>query len=79
MLKFSPLWGVGYGSFADVHELVAHNSFVHCFAELGSSATWPGWGDPRDASGIWSRVALDEAGPGVPGPRPLGRGRSACL
>jgi putative inorganic carbon (hco3(-)) transporter len=35
MLKGSPLWGVGYGFFTDHHERVAHNSFVHCFAELG--------------------------------------------
>ncbi len=35
MVKRSPVWGVGYGSFADVNGLVAHNSFVHCFGELG--------------------------------------------
>ncbi len=35
MLKYSPVWGVGFGSFADVHGIVAHNSFVHCFGELG--------------------------------------------
>jgi hypothetical protein len=35
MLKSSPLWGVGHGSFTDHHPLVAHNSFVHCFAETG--------------------------------------------
>ncbi|MFN8092472.1 MAG: O-antigen ligase family protein [Vicinamibacteria bacterium] len=35
MLKASPVWGVGYGSFADINGLVAHNSFVHCFGELG--------------------------------------------
>ena len=35
MLKSSPIWGVGFGSFTDHHENVAHNSFVHCFAELG--------------------------------------------
>lgn len=35
MLKSSPIWGVGAGMFTDHHELVAHNSFVHCFAELG--------------------------------------------
>jgi O-antigen ligase len=35
MLKSSPAWGVGYGSFADINGLVAHNSFVHCFGELG--------------------------------------------
>jgi len=35
MLKSSPVWGVGYGNFIDHHHLIAHNSFVHCFAELG--------------------------------------------
>jgi len=35
MLKYSPIWGVGFAQFADRNELVAHNSFVHCFAELG--------------------------------------------
>lgn len=35
MVKYSPIWGVGFGQFADIHRLVAHNSFVHCFAELG--------------------------------------------
>jgi putative inorganic carbon (hco3(-)) transporter len=35
MLKTSPLWGIGFESFTDYHDLVAHNSFVHCFAELG--------------------------------------------
>jgi putative inorganic carbon (HCO3(-)) transporter len=35
MLKHSPLWGVGFASFSDMVGLAAHNSFVHCFAELG--------------------------------------------
>lgn len=35
MLKQAPLFGVGFGAFTDYHELTAHNSFVHCFAELG--------------------------------------------
>ena len=35
MLKSSPVWGVGHGAFTDHHPLVAHNSFVHCFAETG--------------------------------------------
>ena len=35
MLKGSPIWGVGFGMFADQHGRVAHNSFVHTFAELG--------------------------------------------
>lgn len=35
MLKSSPVWGVGFGQFSDLHVLVAHNSFVHCYAELG--------------------------------------------
>jgi O-antigen ligase len=35
MLKSHPIFGVGYGRFTEFHELVAHNSFVHTFAELG--------------------------------------------
>jgi O-antigen ligase len=35
MLKGSPLWGVGYGNFTDYNNLVAHNSYIHCLAELG--------------------------------------------
>lgn len=30
-----PLFGIGYGNYADEVGLVAHNSFVHCFTELG--------------------------------------------
>jgi O-antigen ligase len=35
MLRSSPVLGVGFGSFTEYHELVAHNSFVHSLAELG--------------------------------------------
>ena len=37
MLKRSPLFGVGYERFTDFSEgnKVAHNSFVHCYGELG--------------------------------------------
>jgi hypothetical protein len=35
MLKSSPVWGVGFGMFTQYNDRVAHNSFVHCFAELG--------------------------------------------
>jgi putative inorganic carbon (hco3(-)) transporter len=35
MLRSHPLTGVGFGSFMDYHVRVAHNSYVHCFAELG--------------------------------------------
>lgn len=35
MLRSSPVWGVGFGMFTQYNEKVAHNSFVHCFAELG--------------------------------------------
>ena len=35
MVKSSPLWGVGYGNFTEHNHLVAHNSFMHCLAELG--------------------------------------------
>ena len=35
MLKSHPLTGVGYDQYTEYHEAVAHNSFVHTFAELG--------------------------------------------
>ncbi len=35
MLRSSPVWGVGFGNFTDLYHLVAHNSYVHCFAETG--------------------------------------------
>jgi hypothetical protein len=35
MLRASPIWGVGFGNFGEHHELFAHNSFLHCAAELG--------------------------------------------
>jgi putative inorganic carbon (HCO3(-)) transporter len=35
MLKMYPLTGVGYDQFTEYHRQVAHNSFVHTFAELG--------------------------------------------
>jgi len=35
MLKGSPVWGVGFGEFAEVNHLAAHNSFVNCFSETG--------------------------------------------
>ena len=35
MLKSYPLTGVGFGNYTEYHPKVAHNSFVHTFAELG--------------------------------------------
>lgn len=35
MLKMHPLTGVGWGQYTEFNETVAHNSFVHTFAELG--------------------------------------------
>jgi O-Antigen ligase len=35
MLRSSPLFGVGMNQYADHAGLVAHNSFVHTYAELG--------------------------------------------
>ena len=35
MFKAHPLLGVGYAKFEDEVGLVAHNSYVHCYAELG--------------------------------------------
>ena len=34
-MKSSPLFGIGYGEYAEQCGLVAHNSFVHAFVELG--------------------------------------------
>ncbi len=34
-LRESPLFGIGFDNFADRAELAAHNSFLHCYAELG--------------------------------------------
>lgn len=36
MFRQSPLFGIGYGTYQDHAGLVAHNSYVHCFAELGA-------------------------------------------
>ena len=35
MLKSHPLTGVGFNQYTEYHSAVAHNSFVHTFAELG--------------------------------------------
>ena len=35
MLKTHPITGVGFGQYTEYHSKVAHNSFVHTFAELG--------------------------------------------
>ena len=35
MFKQSPLWGIGYGQYYEELGHVAHNSFLHCFTELG--------------------------------------------
>jgi len=35
MLKSHPLTGVGFDQYTEYHYAVAHNSFVHTFAELG--------------------------------------------
>jgi hypothetical protein len=36
MYRSSPLLGVGFQNFTEHHERTAHNSFVLCFAELGT-------------------------------------------
>jgi hypothetical protein len=36
MFRSNPLLGVGFRNFTEHHTLTAHNSFVLCFAELGS-------------------------------------------
>lgn len=35
MLSSSPIWGIGFNRFTDLHERTAHNSFVLSFSELG--------------------------------------------
>jgi putative inorganic carbon (hco3(-)) transporter len=35
LFRRSPLFGTGFGSFADLSGLTAHNSFILCLAELG--------------------------------------------
>ncbi|NIM19912.1 MAG: hypothetical protein GTO51_06660 [Candidatus Latescibacteria bacterium] len=41
MFKSNMLFGVGIGNYTDYHPLVAHNSFVHCAAELGLFGLFP--------------------------------------
>jgi putative inorganic carbon (HCO3(-)) transporter len=42
LFKSAPLFGTGFGSFADLNDITAHNSFVLCLAELGlvGSTIW---------------------------------------
>jgi len=35
LFKGAPIFGVGFGNFADLNGITAHNSFVLCLAELG--------------------------------------------
>lgn len=79
MFKESPLTGVGYRRFGDVHGLVAHNAFVHVLGELGFLGAMPFvaifyWyfvglrsrGDPAGDAGVESlRVNLTHAGIGL--------------
>jgi hypothetical protein len=44
MLKSSPVWGVGFGMFTFHHPRAAHNSYVHCVAELGFAGYLLWWG-----------------------------------
>ena len=44
LLRDSPLFGIGQGNFGLAIGNVAHNSFVHCFTELGvigGAIAWP--------------------------------------
>lgn len=70
MLKSRPVLGVGYEQFTEHNNLVAHNSFVHTFAELGFVGEYflvgmfywliVGNGSARNVSGAASsRLALD--------------------
>ena len=66
MLKYSPLWGVGFGSFADVHRIVAHNSFVHCYGELGLVGYFAWLGAILATFWYLERISATEAGPEGP-------------
>jgi O-antigen ligase len=35
LFREAPLFGIGHGRYADMVGLVAHNSYVHCYTELG--------------------------------------------
>jgi O-antigen ligase len=35
LLRENPLFGVGHNQFVEIVGMVAHNSFLHCYAELG--------------------------------------------
>ena len=75
MLKYSPVWGVGFGSFADVHQIVAHNSFVHCFGELGLVGYFAWLGAILATFWYLERISVTETGPeGVTRARALGEG-----
>jgi hypothetical protein len=76
MLRSSPILGVGYGRFIEFHSLVAHNSFVHTYAETGLIGGFffigvfywffVGNGAGRNVSGAaTSRLALDLWASGV--------------
>ena len=41
MFKSSPIRGIGYRRFGDVHGMVAHNAFVHVLGELGITGALP--------------------------------------
>jgi hypothetical protein len=63
MLKYSPIWGVGFGSFADVNRVVAHNSYVHCYAELGLIGYFAWLGAILATFWYLERINVTEAGP----------------
>jgi hypothetical protein len=75
MVKSHPLFGVGFGNFADTAGLTAHNSVVVCAAELGLSGLffWALFLFPtiRNALSIASSAKVTEAGPLVPEQEPF--------
>lgn len=71
MFTAHPLFGVGYSRFTDHTEFVAHNSFIHTFAELGLLGAFFGVGMV-----YWYFKGLREHASGAPGRR---RARALAL
>ena len=66
LLRAHPLFGVGYSRFTEFNELVAHNSFIHTFSELGLLGAFFGMGLAYwYFKGLRRRDADDDAPPSL--------------